>query len=274
MEIVGRSIAARGSCFYLRELRCLLDCGTELDEIENGVSIILITHGHDDHHKMLYSILSMYHTHPPKVYVPTELVEHFREHLNSTTILNTFSKQTECDYVKYIIGVSAGDEFLAPDENYQITAFKTFHGEDTPSIGYTVSKRKSVMKKEYRNYTIDELITLVKSSKTKTKTKELVYAPVCVYTGDTTPKVFQSDYMKSLLNIDGITIITECTFKEEENKERAEKTFHTHYDDLKPILEAYPKVNFRLTHFSARYRHIMLEIKKEIEETHKNTKVI
>lgn len=273
MIIEGESVAAKGSCLFCRfgRLRLLFDCGTKPPESASKISMILITHGHDDHHKMLYSIMSEYDSFPPKVYVPVELVDGIVSILNAFTSLNTAGAQTICDYAKHVVGISDCDEFFTPDKNYKITAFKTFHGEDTPSIGYTISKRRAILKSKYKNFEGSELAKLGKSG---VKTKELVYMPVCAYTGDTTPEVFESDYMRSLLKVDGVTIITECTFFDEKDKARADKTFHSHYDDLAQILEDNKNVHFRLTHFSARYTKRMSEITEKIEESHPNTKII
>ena len=46
---------------------------------------------------------------------------------------------------------------------------------------------------------------------------------------------------------------SECTYLQDNELELAEKNGHTHYQQLKPLIEANKNTTIVLTHFSARY---------------------
>ena len=54
-------------------------------------------------------------------------------------------------------------------------------------------------------------------------------------------------------------IITECTFLLPEDKFRADKELHIHWDDLKKIIIEHPENKFVLIHFSKRYKSEFLK---------------
>ena len=76
--------------------------------------------------------------------------------------------------------------------------------------------------------------------------------PRIAFLCDTTPKVFQLH--PELLDFS--VIIVECTFVGDETYELAHTSKHTHWNDLKPIVEQNHDVLFILTHFSMRYPSI------------------
>ncbi|MEV5571743.1 hypothetical protein AB0L06_16960 [Spirillospora sp. NPDC052269] len=47
--------------------------------------------------------------------------------------------------------------------------------------------------------------------------------------------------------------ITECTYLDEDQRERADRVGHTLWSQLRPVVEAHPRTLFVLTHFSLRH---------------------
>eukprot|EP01104_Vermistella_antarctica_P010943 TRINITY_DN2977_c0_g1_i2.p3 TRINITY_DN2977_c0_g1~~TRINITY_DN2977_c0_g1_i2.p3 ORF type:complete len:125 (-),score=29.47 TRINITY_DN2977_c0_g1_i2:102-476(-) len=70
-----------------------------------------------------------------------------------------------------------------------------------------------------------------------------------VFCGDTTHRVFEQN--SDLFNYP--VIVTECSFLEDDLESNAERTKHTLWKHLKPVIVAHPEVTFVLIHFSLRH---------------------
>ena len=80
----------------------------------------------------------------------------------------------------------------------------------------------------------------------------MILTPRFAFLGDTTTKVFKvhEDTLKKVP-----LIITECTFLEPEHVQNAEKSCHTHWSDLEPIVKDWTQCTFVLIHFSHQYKN-------------------
>jgi ribonuclease Z len=77
--------------------------------------------------------------------------------------------------------------------------------------------------------------------------------PVFAFLGDTTPSVLSSEPMVSWLGAGLKVVITECSFLDESHRAQAERTRHTIWADLEPVVRRWPATVFVLMHFSMRY---------------------
>ncbi|KAL8382123.1 hypothetical protein RB595_006079 [Gaeumannomyces hyphopodioides] len=165
-------------------------------------------------------------------------------------------------------GLRAGDTItLARARTITATAFNCDH--TTPCLGFVFSQTSRRLKAEYQGLGAAEI-------------KELRYAgvditaphstPIFAFLGDTTATVLAAAKTTTADNDsdgDGSTgsaaqwgrwlrggipvVITECSFLEEKHRAQADKTKHTIWTDLEPVVRRWPATTFVLIHFSLRY---------------------
>lgn len=73
--------------------------------------------------------------------------------------------------------------------------------------------------------------------------------PLFAFLGDTHVSVFEDNPWLFAYPV----IITECTYLDDAELERADRVGHTVWSRLKPVVEAHPDTLFVLTHFSLRH---------------------
>ncbi|MFF7296245.1 hypothetical protein [Streptomyces sp. NPDC008265] len=73
--------------------------------------------------------------------------------------------------------------------------------------------------------------------------------PLFAFLGDTHVSVFADNPWL----FDYPVVITECTYLDDAELERADRVGHTVWSRLKPVVEAHPETLFVLTHFSLRH---------------------
>jgi len=127
----------------------------------------------------------------------------------------------------------------------KIEVIECFH--TVPCVGYIMSSQKSKIKPEYRNVAGRELGELRKKG---VQISENVWEPQLAFLGDTTTKVFKAN--PELVKTPYIMI--ECTLFKDGDEGKAKGGGHVHWNKLKPIATANPKVTFILIHFSKKYR--------------------
>jgi ribonuclease Z len=158
------------------------------------------------------------------------------------------NKQFEEVNLDNIIGVKDGDEFRwGAKQNYNVRVFSCFH--QITCVGYAFSEIRKKLKQEFKDKSGKELGALRKQG---IEVSEDYHFNMFAYVGDTTTQVFEVHPW--LFNYP--VIITECTFLTLDEIERAEKTGHTHWHHLLPIILAHPEVTFILIHFSLRYSDV------------------
>jgi len=156
--------------------------------------------------------------------------------------LNTSSNtKSSCEYS--IHGVEPGDELTFPKSTMKVTLVKSFHS--VPSVGYCFFDTKLKLKEEYKSLKGAEIAALRKQG-VQIQTEQLV--PLFVFTGDTTPQIFSQEILFQFP-----VIITECTYLNDSENEKAKKNSHTHWNEVKEIIKAHPNIIFVLTHFSCKY---------------------
>lgn len=126
------------------------------------------------------------------------------------------------------------------------TAFACDH--NVPSIGYLFARTSNKLAPEYTSLPPAELKALRQSGVDITKPHK---TPLFAFLGDGTASTLLSS--PQWLQ-DGIPlVITECSFLKEEHRAQAQKTKHTIWGDLEPVVRRWKDTVFVLTHFSMRY---------------------
>ena len=141
-----------------------------------------------------------------------------------------------------IVAIEPDSEFqLRP--NVFVRAIEVSH--TTPALGFVVIERRSKLREEFHGLPQDRLRELRAQGVEITRTMEI---PLVAYTGDTEPGEFllREEFRKAHV------VITECTFFEDEHRDRAKIGKHLHVEDLRPLLEAWEARNVVIVHVSRR----------------------
>ena len=274
LTLMGWSVAALRTNFYIRELGIMLDAG--LSAPNWVINHLLITHCHSDHTANLpYHLYSHKPDNKIKIYVPKGIEAHIKDYIESAYLLSSHTfpeeeniKREELHLYNFyeLITVEPGNNFpiQIKKANYGLEIFKCYH--TVPCVGYGIYDIRKKLKEEYSKLTGKEIGELRK------KGVDINYNylnKMFVYLGDTGKEIFEDKEWEKIVEYP--TIIIECTFILKDEKEQAKKTQHIHWEDLEPIVDKYNKNTFILIHFSQRYDNS--EIKQFFEEK-KKTNVI
>jgi ribonuclease Z len=141
-----------------------------------------------------------------------------------------------------IIAVEPDTDFeLRP--NLVIRAIEVSH--TVPALGWVVIERRSKLREEFIGLPQDKLRSLRAEGVQITSIKEI---PLVAYTGDTEPGHFllRPEFCEAQV------VVTECTFFEDEHRDRAKIGKHLHVEDLRPLLEAWKARDVVIVHVSRR----------------------
>ena len=136
---------------------------------------------------------------------------------------------------------------LPPPQSYTATAFACDH--TVPCLGYLFSAVTPKLKPEYRSLSGPQLRALREDKGVELTAP--VSTPVFAFLGDTTASTLAA--APSWLEQGVKVVITECSFLLEEHRTQAERTRHTIWADLEPVVRRWPGTVFVLMHFSMRY---------------------
>ena len=266
LTLMGWSVAALRTNFYVKELGILLDAGLSAPTFT--INHMLITHCHSDHIANLpFHLYSHKPTDKIQIYVPKGIETHIKDYIESAYLLSSHTfpeeeniKREELHLYRYfdLITVEPGNNIPIQIKkvNYGLEIFKCYHS--VPCVGYGVYNVRKKLKEEYSKLSGKEIMELRK------KGVDINYDYInkmFVYLGDTGKEIFEDEEWKKIVEYP--TIIIECTFILEDEKEQAIKTNHIHWDHIEPIVDKYNKNTFILIHFSQRYNNS--EVKKFFE---------
>lgn len=141
-----------------------------------------------------------------------------------------------------LVALEPGEEIEIKNNMY-LRMFETEHAEH--SAGYTVIERRSKLKPEYAEFPQEKLRELKDKGEEITR---ILHVPLVAFLGDTPPgpPLLREDVRKAQI------IVSECTFVEEDHKDRAGIGKHMHINDViewLPVLECEKLV---LIHLSRR----------------------
>ncbi|MBU3682717.1 MAG: hypothetical protein FGM39_01600 [Phycisphaerales bacterium] len=141
-----------------------------------------------------------------------------------------------------IVAIEPDTEFqLRP--NVVVRAIEVSH--TTPALGFVAIERRSKLRDEFHGLPQDRLRELRAQGVEITRMIEI---PLVAYTGDTEPGDFllREEFRRAQV------VITECTFFEDEHRDRAKIGKHLHVEDLRPLLEAWEARDVVIVHVSRR----------------------
>ena len=141
-----------------------------------------------------------------------------------------------------IVAIEPESEFqLRP--NVFVRAIEVSH--TTPALAFVAIERRSKLRDEFHGLPQDRLRELRAQGVEITRTIEI---PLVAYTGDTEPGDFlmREEFRRAHV------VITECTFFEDEHRDRAKIGKHLHVEDLRPLLEAWEARDVVIVHVSRR----------------------
>ena len=141
-----------------------------------------------------------------------------------------------------IVAIEPETEFqLRP--NVFVRAIEVSH--TTPALGFVAIERRSKLRDEFHGLPQDRLRELRAQGVEITRMIEI---PLVAYTGDTEPGEFllREEFRRAQV------VISECTFFEDEHRDRAKIGKHLHVEDLRPLLEAWEARDVVIVHVSRR----------------------
>ena len=282
LTLTGRSRAAWHTSFVIPHLNLLLDAGLCVNNLRP--KHIFLTHGHSDHTLLTPAFIKR--SDPPDIYCPAEMKDaldgflnaktmlsegggiwppeskspYLAKHLNAAepsdsedgaTLLQPSTKTHPLLQTHFIHALQPGSTVrlprLPPQQSYTATAFACDH--TVPCLGYLFSAVTSKLKPEYRSLSGPQLRALREDKGVELTTP--VSTPVFAFLGDTTASTLAA--APSWLEEGVKVVITECSFLLEEHRTQAERTRHTIWADLEPVVRRWPGTVFVLMHFSLRY---------------------
>lgn len=250
--LIGYSIAALRSNFFIKELNLMLDAGLSGNMCPK---FIFITHCHSDHVANLpYHLYGSDPNNPVLIYVP-ESVDNFKKYVESSMMLSHNADSiTDCintsRYCKFIPVTDGFKTELAISNNKKIDVEVVKCDHTVPCLGYGFSEKKNKIKEEYKNLTGKEIVELKKNGVDINNVSTNYFL---IYIGDTSSTVLNNPEIYKYS-----TIMIECTFLVEEDIENSIKTKHMHWNHLKPYILTHPNNMFILYHFSQRYKRDMI----------------
>lgn len=252
--LIGKSIAAVCTSFYIPELRIMFDCG-----VPHGFTpeTVFITHGHLDHIKSVpETIIQQGNANStvkikPNIFVPVEADELFKQHIYSIFALSKHNPNHKMGskYTLFSCTEKTRIDITIKNKPWIVEVFKCYH--TTPCRGYGLIEKRPKLKKEFFGLDGKQLGQLKKQGVQITEDVEF---PIICFLGDSTTQVFNDTEIFKYP-----VIMTECTFFEPEMKSVAWKKKHTHWPNLIEIIKAHPKNFFIVYHFSDRYDNTILE---------------
>jgi ribonuclease Z len=247
LTLTGYSRANDKTFFHIPGLNCCLDAG--LCEGRQPATVFL-THTHHDHSKDVDFLASR--SAGVDIYAPAEALGYLETSIRSTRELNFMAPFDPALAGELRLhGVRGGDRF-ALGKRHAVRVVECFH--KIACVGYCFSEHKTRLKPEFERLKVElghkELgARLAQLRKDGVEINEAFEQPMFAFVGDTDARVFE----RTPWLFDYPVIITECTYLDDQERERAARVGHTLWSDLRPVIVAHPETVFVLIHFSLRY---------------------
>lgn len=249
LTLTGYSRSNDKTFFHLPELRCSLDAG--LAEGRQPETVLL-THAHADHAADLAYLAAR----PAGVdiHLPAASLPAARAFIEASFALNNAMPfDPALAGGMRLHGMVDGDEFAVGRRGTHTVRVVACHHK-IPCVGYCFSShgrsllpelaalRPTMAPAEFGKL-------LAGRRKAGEPVDHEVRTPLFAFLGDTHPRVFDENPWL----FDYPVIVTECTFLDDDQAERAEQVGHTVWSRLRPVVTAHPETRFVLTHFSLRH---------------------
>jgi ribonuclease Z len=255
-SLIGYSIAARNTGFYIPELRVALDCGVPSN---HSPEHIFISHCHLDHCGCLPNTIIDMGSIKPNIFVPKSSESQLRNYIHHTFAM-TKNTPTPKIHSKYtLIPAVSEDRIMISIKKmpYAIDIIRSFH--TVPCVSYGFSEIRTKLKPEYLSILQKDIEAIKLSGVQITDTVEV---PQFCFVGDTDERIFGNLILEKFP-----TIIIECSFLYPEHIKHAKDDKHMHFNNMKEYIISHPDITFVLIHFSSRYTD------EEIREFFKDKKL-
>lgn len=243
--LVGFSVAALRTNFYIKELNIMFDAGLSSNY---SPTMLFITHLHTDH-----IANTSYHFNPAdkkdlKIYVPFGCKQKMENFVEAGHPYEGNYTNTGFDGAYSVIEVKPKEQYKIniKGKDYILETIQCYH--TVRCIGYGLIEIKKKLKKEYLSLKGNEIKKLKEDG---IEINEFIENPFFLYIGDTSKEVLetQSNEIKKYS-----TVMIECTFLADDDEENADRTKHIHWNHLKDFVINNSDVTFILYHFSSRYK--------------------
>ena len=239
LKFLGYSMAGISTSIAMPEADVLFDVAQGLP-YQTPFNTILLTHAHMDHAAGLPYLISQksIQSRPkPVVVMPEAAVDPLNR------IMNIWHEIDQFEYSFTFKSVATG-EVIPLKGDYFAKTFPTFHR--VPSQGYTVFKRKRVLKPQYTKLSPHELGTLRRSGEVL---EEIIEENLVSFTGDTKIEFLESEQARR-----SKVLFMEVTYWDEKKSvSNAREWGHIHFDELLPRLSSIEAEKIVLIHASARH---------------------
>ena len=247
--VEGYSRAAHRTGIIIRGLDIILDAGLD---VQKAFSNVFITHQHYDH--VVYLPQYTFNVEPKQIInvVSTEkILSNIKPWLVSAIrMTKNISEKTNSDSVlsiastKFIpLDFNNFYEFKNGSDEWRTELFKCSHSVDSVGFGFQILKNK--LKQEFANLTQKEIRDIKKNG---TEITSPIFEKIFLFLGDTYKRILQNEKI-----FEYPTIIMECTYIYDDEKQFAKKNKHIHWDDIKETVESKQNIQFVLIHFSMKY---------------------
>lgn len=251
--LTGYSRANDKTFFHLPELRCCVDAG--LCEGRQP-DTILLTHTHNDHVADLEFLVGK--STGVDLYLPGDAAPYVERYVRARRELNHVAAFDPSLAGELRMHPVAGGDTFALDKRgaYPVRVVECAH--KVPCVGYCVSERQQRLVPELARVQTEMLAAgdaagfgrLVAQRKRQgLAVHEDHLRPLFAFLGDTHARVFE----RSPWLLGYPVVITECTYLDDAEEERANRVGHTVWKQLRPVVAAHPEVTFVLIHFSLRH---------------------
>lgn len=245
--IIGFSVAALRTNFYIKELNIMFDGGLSSNY---SPSHVFITHLHTDHIANVPWHFVPGEPRNVQIYVPQFTAVRMKPFLEAS---HPYQGQNDAlgeksqNHDAYKI-IEVEDKINVPIEikgkKHILEIIRCYHTVRCTSYGLIEIKTK--LKQEYLGLKGAEIKELRQQGVELT---EQILKPYFLYIGDTSKEILKDERLKKYS-----TIMIECTFIDDEEEERATLTEHMHWKHLEQYVIDNPNINFILYHFSSRYK--------------------